>query len=291
MSDLTQVIKDLDVNAMFLSTAVTRVMDPAEAPSVKTIAFGGEINTTADYERWKAPGRRVYGVYGPTECCVYCAVHDPSDGTEDGLIGRPMSSVGWVVDPNDHTKLAPLGCVGELAVEGPTLALAYLNQPERTAASFPSRPTWLTEGSRDIPGRRGRLYLTGDLVTMAHDGIIKYIGRKDRYLGSSPEFHLIGGTLTMFLGKPRSMARGLNCQKSSIKFVAQCQKRKRCWPKSFPARRVCRAIRWLLSCTFSVVPAGKMPSKTILEASRTVSQFCQLHNTSTMLCPTFSPFT
>lgn len=182
MSDLTRVINDFDINAMFLSTAVTRVIDPKKVPSIRTIAFGGEINTQLDYKRWQLPGRKVFGVYGPTECCVYCAVLDASESTQDGLIGRPMSSVGWIVDPQDHTRLAPSGSVGELAVESPTLAASYLGNPEKTAASFPESPPWLGNGCAGVPGRQGRVYLTGDLVQYTSDGsgMLKYLGRKDK---------------------------------------------------------------------------------------------------------------
>ena len=193
MSDLTRVINDLDVNAMFLSTAVTRVIDPAEVPGIGLIAFGGEVNTRMDYARWQAPGRRVFGVYGPTECCVYCAVHDSRESMEDGLIGRPMSSVGWVVDADDHTKLAPISSVGELVVEGPTLARGYLNNPEKTAALFVESPPWLRQGCAGIPGRQSRLYKTGDLVqyTAMGDGILRYIGRKDKYEALPFDTHTI----------------------------------------------------------------------------------------------------
>ncbi|KAG9387088.1 EntF Non-ribosomal peptide synthetase module protein [Pyrenophora tritici-repentis] len=55
--------------------------------------------------------------------------------------------MGWVVDSNDHNKLAPLGSVGELLVEGPILARGYLGDAEKTAAAFIQDPTWLLEGS------------------------------------------------------------------------------------------------------------------------------------------------
>jgi hypothetical protein len=38
-----------------------------------------------------------------------------------GVIGKSVASVGWVVDPANHDKLAPLGSIGELLVEGPIL--------------------------------------------------------------------------------------------------------------------------------------------------------------------------
>jgi aryl carrier-like protein len=96
------------------------------------------------------------------------------------VIGKSVASVGWVVDPANHDKLAPLGSIGELLVEGSILARGYLNDAEKTSAAFISDPIWLTEGSGDYLGRRGRLYKTGDLVRYNSDGNLVCVGRKDR---------------------------------------------------------------------------------------------------------------
>ncbi|PZD22077.1 EntF, Non-ribosomal peptide synthetase modules protein, partial [Pyrenophora tritici-repentis] len=95
------------------------------------------------------------------------------------LLGKSVASVSWVVDPNDHHKLAPLGAVGELLVEGPILARGYLNDAEKTAAAFIDDPAWLLEGCDQHAGRRGRLYKTGDLVHYDADGNLVYVNRKD----------------------------------------------------------------------------------------------------------------
>jgi acyl-CoA synthetase (AMP-forming)/AMP-acid ligase II/aryl carrier-like protein/NRPS condensation-like uncharacterized protein len=87
----------------------------------------------------------------------------------------------WIVDPNDHEILLPVGAVGELLVEGPIVGQGYLNDPEKTAAAFIEDPAWLTKGHKQYPGRRGRLYKTGDLGKYDPDGSggIIFAGRKD----------------------------------------------------------------------------------------------------------------
>ncbi|KAL7780689.1 hypothetical protein CFE70_010714 [Pyrenophora teres f. teres 0-1] len=72
----------------------------------------------------------------------------------DRDIGRAIASVSWVVDPENHHKLAPLGSVGELLVEGPILARGYLNDAEKTAAAFIEDPAWLMDGCQGYAGRR-----------------------------------------------------------------------------------------------------------------------------------------
>jgi non-ribosomal peptide synthetase component F len=95
------------------------------------------------------------------------------------MIGKSIALVSWVVDLNNHNKLAPLGSIGELLVEGSILARGYLTDAEKTAVSFIYDPVWLLQGGSGYPGRHGRLYKTGDLVRYDADGNLIYVGRKD----------------------------------------------------------------------------------------------------------------
>ncbi|KAK1911190.1 hypothetical protein P3342_011792 [Pyrenophora teres f. teres] len=117
--------------------------------------------------------------YGPTECCIVCAGYTTTQAFTTGTIGRAIASVSWVVDPENHHRLAPLGSVGELLVEGPILARGYLNDAEKTAAAFIEDPAWLMDGCQGYAGRHGRLYKTGDLVQYNDDGNLVCVGRKD----------------------------------------------------------------------------------------------------------------
>lgn len=44
-------------------------------------------------------------------------------GTKPFNIGRGLASHLWVVEPQDHDKLTPIGCAGELLIEGPLVTL------------------------------------------------------------------------------------------------------------------------------------------------------------------------
>jgi amino acid adenylation domain-containing protein len=177
-NELARVISTMDVNWAFLTPSVARVLDPRDVPSLRTLALGGEHVALSDYSRWAERTQMVNG-YGPTECCVFCVALIGTHGLTSGVIGKSVASVGWVVDPANHNRLAPLGSIGELLVEGPILARGYLNDAEKTSTAFISDPTWLTEGTRGYPGRRGRLYKTGDLVRYNSDGNLVCVGRKD----------------------------------------------------------------------------------------------------------------
>ncbi|KAH7111096.1 hypothetical protein B0J11DRAFT_598956 [Dendryphion nanum] len=175
-NDLAISIKSMDVNWALLTPTVARLLDPSTV-SLKALVFIGEQVSTTDTERWG--DIQLINGYGPTECCVFCTAHVGANGFQTGNIGKSIASVGWVVDPENHNKLAPLGSVGELLIEGPILARGYLNDQAKTDAAFIEDPTWLVEGGGGHPGRRGRLYKTGDLVRYDADGNLIYVGRKD----------------------------------------------------------------------------------------------------------------
>ncbi|KAJ6135531.1 Peptide synthetase [Penicillium capsulatum] len=178
-SRITEFINSMEVNWIFLTPTVAQLIEPAAVSCLRTIALGGEKVSPTDAERWRCDGRRVFFVYGPTECCVFCSTHDLAEDADSSFIGLPSGCVAWVVDPKDPNKLAPLGSIGELLIEGPILANGYLNEPEKSVSSFISDPRFLVQA-----GRQGKLYKTGDLVRYSpssndNRSRLKYIGRKD----------------------------------------------------------------------------------------------------------------
>ncbi len=110
---------------------------------------------------------------------LHCLSDEWSVSAHATSIGRGAGCVTWVTDPNDVNQLVPLGLIGELCIEGPIVGRGYLNDEEKTAAVFIEDPTWLLQGGAGHPGRRGRLYKTGDLVRYNEDGSLVFVGRKD----------------------------------------------------------------------------------------------------------------
>ncbi|KAF2471469.1 amino acid adenylation [Lindgomyces ingoldianus] len=177
-NDLVKAINTMDINWAFLTSTVARLLGPEGVSSLQTLTLGGEKVTYNDWKIWVGHVQ-VMIAYGPTECCVWCTSYPAVQSFNSGTIGKSIASVGWVVDPEDHHKLAPIGSIGELLVEGPILARGYLNDVEKTNASFIYNPAWLLKGSAGHPGRQGRMYKTGDLVYYGPDGNLVYVGRKD----------------------------------------------------------------------------------------------------------------
>ncbi|TLD30618.1 hypothetical protein PspLS_01710 [Pyricularia sp. CBS 133598] len=176
MNDLSGFIRDFRCDWAFFTPTFARLLKPESIPSMKTIVLGGEAITQESIDTWAHKLRLMNG-YGPTETCVFCTCRDVSEGDKPDKIGHMVSSVGWVVDPQDHNRLMPIGCTGELLVQGPGLARGYLGQPDKTREVFVPAPAWM----RDFGYSTDQvLYKTGDLVRQdLTDGSLMYLGRKD----------------------------------------------------------------------------------------------------------------
>ncbi|KAI8280309.1 Nonribosomal peptide synthase atnA [Colletotrichum sp. SAR11_57] len=162
-------VKETNVSLSLLTPSVARLLAPSSAPSLKTLILGGEAPDETLITRWLDSGAKVFNAYGPSECSVIATVQACAIGAEARTIGYPVGCSCWVVDADDVNTLVADGEVGELLIEGPTLANGYLDDLQ-TSASFIDSPIW---------GKGTRLYKTGDLVQRTKDGSFIYHGRKD----------------------------------------------------------------------------------------------------------------
>ena len=85
----------------------------------------------------------------------------------------------WLVKPGCPDRLAAIGAIGELLIEGPTVSQGYFADADKTTAAYIKDPPWLLQGTSTHPGRSGTLYKTGDLLRYNSDGTFDFIGRKD----------------------------------------------------------------------------------------------------------------
>lgn len=182
MNNLSGAIRDMQVNMVHTTPSVARVLDADIIPSLEVLGLGGEALSARDAETW-SQHTRVINAYGPSECTVGCAINnDIPPGRSYVSLGRGVGGVLWIVNPDNHNELAPIGSVGELLVEGPIVGLGYINEPEKTASVYIEDPMWLVRGDKDHSGRQSRLYKTGDLVRYDPDGkgSVVFVGRKDQ---------------------------------------------------------------------------------------------------------------
>lgn len=147
-----------------------------EADKQKTqlpnLLVGGEAISSSLWqqisEQSVQSGRFALNVYGPTECTVN-STFARIDNSREPTIGKSMPGMRLFV-LGDRLQQLPTGVVGELAIGGTGVAKGYLNSPELTAKQFITHPIY------------GRLYMSGDLVSLGENGELEYKGRADHQI-------------------------------------------------------------------------------------------------------------
>ncbi|CAA9964992.1 HC-toxin synthetase [Pyrenophora teres f. maculata] len=174
LNDLAGAINRFQCNWAFLTPTVASLLPAEGIPSLRKLVLGGEASTRAIIAKWHSVLDLIV-CYGPAETTVYSSGAPPATASSDPAdIGSPIGVLNWIVDPSEHNKLVPIGCTGELILEGPTVARGYLHNEEKTAAAFVTDPAWAKAGDKPR-----RFYRTGDLVRYNEDGTIHFVGRKD----------------------------------------------------------------------------------------------------------------
>ncbi|KAK1659545.1 non-ribosomal peptide synthetase [Colletotrichum godetiae] len=176
MSNLAGFVSRSQANWAFFTPSFARTLEPKDLPSMKTICMGGEAMTMDCIETWSGIVQLI-NAYGPCEGSVCTTADISSGGFKPNSIGYGANTLTWIVNPSNHDILAPIGSVGELLIEGPSLARGYLGDVDKTTKSFITNPAWIFQIEAGSTLRR--MYKTGDLGILNSDGSISYVGRKD----------------------------------------------------------------------------------------------------------------
>jgi amino acid adenylation domain-containing protein/non-ribosomal peptide synthase protein (TIGR01720 family) len=171
-------VASLQPSHALLTPSFIRLISLKALPSLKVLVCGGESMSQLDINQWSGQVRLI-NHYGPAECSV-CSVVQPSvtAGSRPGDIGTAAGCVTWIVDPENHERLAPVGAIGELVIEGPIVGRGYLKKLTSNQGGFIEPPGWLRT-MREGAKSEDRLYKTGDLVRYGTDGRLYIQGRKD----------------------------------------------------------------------------------------------------------------
>ena len=174
LNNLAGAINTMNVDTLILTPTVAALIDPKDVPCVKTLTTAGEPANSALQLKWSSAVRYNNG-YGPAETTSWSSRSISCSTLEPNNVGHAIGCRYWITEISDHNRLTPVGCVGELLIDGPIVSRGYLNQPEKTAASFIVDPPWLQKDD-SMPCR---VYKSGDLARYAEDGAILIAGRKD----------------------------------------------------------------------------------------------------------------
>lgn len=149
---------------------------PAERPLLRGLILGGEALSTELARHVFSAGhcQVLVNHYGPTETTVGVSALVLNSADELAAFGaylpagRPFGKTRFLICDEQGTPQPP-GEEGELLIGGPSVALGYRDDPQKTAAAFLLRP-------------EGRFYRSADRFRVDNDGNYHFLGRVDRQL-------------------------------------------------------------------------------------------------------------
>jgi amino acid adenylation domain-containing protein len=154
------------------------VMEQRNLSSLRWILFGGEPFPPKHLRALmeKLPDVRFTNVYGPAEapsCTCYDVPPYPQPFDEPVPIGTvSVNSADLIIDNDDNE--CGIGEEGELCIRSSTLTRGYWNRPDLNEAVYLYR---------DSHGAFPDVYFrTGDWVVRHSDGLLRFLGRKDRMI-------------------------------------------------------------------------------------------------------------
>lgn len=176
-NNLTAFMAQKQINWASLTPSLTNLLEPNGVPHLSHLVLCGEPMTPLHIATW-AGKVKLINAYGPSETTTISSVcTNMRPQIHHSNIGHGSGSAIWIVDPHDYNKLLPVGAVGELIIESPSIGRGYVNNSTETKASFLPAPNWISHFRPQSPP--DRVYTTGDLGRYASDGSILFMGRKD----------------------------------------------------------------------------------------------------------------
>lgn len=142
------------------------------------VVTGGETASPEHFRSFLShhPDVVLWNAYGPAESCMITTIGPVALADCDrpgGIpVGTAVHGTSLVMLGGRDQRCEP-GQEGEICIAGLGLANGYLGQPELTREKFPSI---------DIDGHPVRIYRTGDVGVLDHDGVLHYRGRRDRQI-------------------------------------------------------------------------------------------------------------
>jgi|GEM_PF-182244 len=172
---LNSLIQSHQANTLFLTSSLLNQIIDQDLnlfSGLSHLLTGGERASRSHFNRLhKAhPKLQIIHAYGPTENTAFSTTYPITKQYDRDIpIGIPIAnSQIWIL----NKKGEPLAAnqTGEICVGGAGLARGYLGDPRLTEQNFIPHPFEKGE----------RLYLTGDLGRLTREGVLEYLGRKDR---------------------------------------------------------------------------------------------------------------
>jgi amino acid adenylation domain-containing protein len=168
---LLRMMKQQEITLAVLTPSVWSALPADPLPALRIAMAAGEPCPAELVQKWSAPGRRFFNLYGPAEAGVWatCAECLP-DGSKPSIGRAIVNKHVYILD----AALQPvaIGTPGQMAIGGEGIG-RYFRRPDLNREKFlpdPFQPgqTWM--------------YLTGDLGCWKPDGKIEFLGRMDEQI-------------------------------------------------------------------------------------------------------------
>ncbi|KAI1174217.1 hypothetical protein F4777DRAFT_580140 [Nemania sp. FL0916] len=174
ISGFTAAAQRMRVNWTYLTPPLSRKIDPDALPGMAVVCFRATHLEADIYAQWAGKAKVVL-VYGSAEACPLGLSATELTGSPSAPgFGNPFCGNFWIVSPEDHNRLMPVGAVGELVIGGATLSSASsLDMANLDFDSFIRESIARAQSLLEQTG--GRLLKTSRLVRYRERGDIEFI--------------------------------------------------------------------------------------------------------------------
>lgn len=204
-NDYTGCVARFGVTWSYMTPLLARKLNVELLTTLKVVCFRTRGLDQDTYAPWRGQ-KRVIMAYGAPDVCPlgisFLEIHGPHHLR---AIGKPIVGSAWIVSGEDHRNLMPVGAVGEMVIEGPTLgktfrpiylateddgkegseALAGAESQESpitggtSAQTHQKYPSISSISSDESPAQgKKRYYKTGHSVRYIEAGLMEYVSSK-----------------------------------------------------------------------------------------------------------------
>ncbi|KAK0377261.1 AMP-binding enzyme [Colletotrichum limetticola] len=174
-SDIVGAARRMEVNWSYMTPVLARKISPAAIPSLRTICFRTRRLDEDTCASWVAKTKVLLAYGAPDICPLGVSVLEVKKAADLTRVAPPFLGRFWIVNPEDHRRLMPIGAIGELIIESPTLAHRFV--PGQPLAHLPQDSDVSLEDGKP----RTRYFKTGHRVRYMEDGLLDFVssGRDD----------------------------------------------------------------------------------------------------------------
>ncbi|KAL1848678.1 NRPS protein [Diaporthe australafricana] len=203
-NDYTGCVSKFSANWSYMTPLLARKLNVDLLPTLKTVCFRTRGLDEDTYAPWRGRKRVVMAYGAPDVCPLGISFLEIHGSHHLKAIGRPIAGSAWIVSGEDHRNLMPVGAVGEMVIEGPTLGRtfrrSYLSgdhEESRDVAETPVSPESRSPftaanaqghsrhrslddvvASDDQKESKKRYYKTGHSVRYIEGGLMEYVSSK-----------------------------------------------------------------------------------------------------------------